>query len=398
MSPPPLSGVRVLDLTRLLPGPYATLVLADLGATVDKLEDPSGGDYLRQMPPHLGEESALFYGLNRNKRSIALDLRTEEGAAALKRLIPRYDVLVESFRPGVMSRLGLSFRNLSAENPRLIYCSITGYGQTGPDRLKAGHDLNYMARSGALAYGGAPDGPPAMPGVQMADVGGGSLFGLVSILTALYERERTGRGRFLDVSMTEGAMAFVHMQLAARLAMGDQGKPLKRGVEPLNGGYPCYGLYKTRDDRWLSVASLEPKFLVGLCEKLGRPDLTAGAYDSGDEGKAVRRELEAIFAERTLAEWLAELEGTDLCIEPVREGDEILEDPHLVARGVFLKAEDNQRGLAVTHLRTPLRFEETPLRPPPALGQHTDAILKEAGFSDEERAALASPAAAASKS
>src|SRR5688572_18361010 len=176
MSELALSDVKVLDLSRLLPGPYATLLLADLGARVDKLEDPGGGDYLRQMPPQMGEESALFYALNRNKRSLALDLKTPEGIAALRRLVRGYDVLVEGFRPGVMARLGLSYEALSAENPRLIYCSISGFGQTGPDRLKAGHDINYVSRAGVMGYGGEPRGAPGLPGVQIADIGGGSLF------------------------------------------------------------------------------------------------------------------------------------------------------------------------------------------------------------------------------
>ncbi|MER2562414.1 MAG: CoA transferase, partial [Myxococcaceae bacterium] len=198
----PLAGLKVLDLSRLLPGPYATLVLADLGATVDKLEEPQGGDYTRHMPPMKDDTSALFLGLNRNKRSFTLDLKSPDGVAALKRLVKHYDVLVESFRPGVMDKLGVGWESLSKEHPTLIYCSISGYGATGPDRLKAGHDLNYIARSGVLAYGGVKQGAPAMPGVQVADIGGGSLFALVGILAALHERQRTGVGRFVDISMT----------------------------------------------------------------------------------------------------------------------------------------------------------------------------------------------------
>ncbi|MBL9038442.1 MAG: CoA transferase, partial [Archangium sp.] len=212
----PLADVKVLDLSRLLPGPYATLVLADLGAQVDKLEAPGVGDYARNMPPMKGEASALFAALNRNKRSIALDLKTAAGVAALKRLVTRYDVLVESFRPGVMESLGVGFEVLSRENPQLVYCAISGFGATGPDRLKAGHDLGYVARAGVLGLGGEAGGAPGMPGAQVADIGG-SLFGLVGILAALHERQRTGVGRFVDISMTESALAFVHMHLGARL-------------------------------------------------------------------------------------------------------------------------------------------------------------------------------------
>lgn len=378
----PLEGLKVLDLSRLLPGPYATLVLADLGATVDKVEEPQGGDYTRHMPPLKGEVSALFLALNRNKRSVTLDLKTPEGVAALKRLASRYDVLVESFRPGVMDKLGVGFEALARENPRLIYCSISGYGATGPDRLKAGHDLNYIARSGVLAYGGAPGGPPAMPGVQMADIGGGSLFALVGILAALHERQRTGKGRFVDISMTEGSLAFLHMHLGARLMMGAESGPLQRGAEPLNGGYACYGLYRTQDDRWLAVGSLEPKFFGGLCEVIGRPDLMPGGYDTGEEGRTTRRELEALFATKPLAHWVELFRRHDLCIEPVNEGDEVLNDPQLVARGLFVKAGD------VMHLKTPLHFGPMPTRDSPALGAHTDEVLREAGFGDDERQAL----------
>jgi crotonobetainyl-CoA:carnitine CoA-transferase CaiB-like acyl-CoA transferase len=328
------------------------------------------------------ETSALFLALNRNKRSLTLDLKSLEGVAALKQLARQYDVLVESFRPGVMDKLGVGFDALSKENPRLIYCSISGYGATGPDRLKAGHDLKYIARSGVLAYGGVRGGAPAMPGVQVADIGGGSLFALVGILAALHERQRTGVGRFVDISMTEGSLAFLHMHLGARLMMGAAAGPLERGAEALNGGYPCYGLYRTQDDRWLAVGSLEPKFFGGLCAVLERPELMPGGYDLGEEGQRTRRELETIFASKPLADWVALLRQHDLCIEPVNEGDEVLNDAQFVARGLFVKAGD------VMHLKTPLHFGPLPTRPSPALGQHSDEVLREAGFTDAERRAL----------
>jgi crotonobetainyl-CoA:carnitine CoA-transferase CaiB-like acyl-CoA transferase len=370
----PLEGVKVLDLSRLLPGPYATLVLADLGATVDKVEEPGSGDYTRYSPPMKGDTSALFLGLNRNKRSISIDLKAPAGVATLKALAKHYDVLVESFRPGVLDRLGVGHEVLAKENPRLIFCSISGYGNTGPDRLKAGHDLNYIARSGALAYGGADGGPPAMPGVQMADIGGGSLFAIIGILAALHERHTSGKGRFVDVSMTDGSMAFLHMHLAARLLMGSEGTPLARGREALNGGYACYGLYRTSDDRWLAVGSLEPKFFAGLCAAIERLDLVPGAYDVGDQGKQIRAELEKVFATRPQAQWVELFKPLDLCVEPVLEGDEILKDPQLQARGLFAKEGD------VMWLRTPLRFGDVAIRQPPTIGQHSAEILRECGL------------------
>jgi crotonobetainyl-CoA:carnitine CoA-transferase CaiB-like acyl-CoA transferase len=377
----PLEGLKVLDLTRLLPGPYATLVLADLGATVDKVEEPTG-DYTRHMPPMKGETSALFLALNRNKRSLTLDLKAPGAVAALKRLVKGYDVLLESFRPGVMDKLGVGWDVLSKENPRLVMCSISGYGATGPDRLKAGHDLNYIARSGVLAYGGVTGGAPAMPGVQIADVGGGSLFALVGILAALFERQRTGGGRFVDVSMTEGSMAFLHMHLAARLLMGQEAAPLTRGAETLNGGYACYGVYRTADAKWLSVGSLEPKFFTALCAILERPELVPGGYDLGADGTKTRAALEGIFGSKPLSHWVELFRKHDVCVEPVNEGDEVLNDPQLVARGMFVKAGE------VVHVKTPLHFGPMPLRSSPELGAHTADVLAEAGFSASEIAAL----------
>lgn len=365
----PLRGLKVLDLSRLLPGPYATLVLADLGAQVDKVEEPGTGDFTRHAPPMKGDTGALFLGLNRNKRSIAIDLKSPEGLATLKALIPHYDVLVESFRPGVMTKLGCDYDALSALNPRLIYCSISGYGQTGPDRLKAGHDINYLARNGSLGYG-------PLPGFQAADIGGGSLFALVGILSALHARHTTGKGRFVDVSMTDGATALLHMHLAARLVMGSEGEPLQRGREALNGGYPCYGLYGTKDGKWLAVGSLEPKFFAGVCAALGRPELLDDAYDVGEAGQRVRRELEAIFATKTRDEWVTVFSPLDLCVEPVLEGDEVLDDPQLQARGLFAKHGD------VTWLRTPVRFGDVAITQPPGIGEHTDEILRECGLKE----------------
>jgi len=363
----------VLDLSRLLPGPYASLLLADLGASVDKVEDPAGGDAVRQLPPLLGDDSAFFCGLNRSKRSLSLDLKHPKGAAAFRRLASCYDVLVESFRPGVMDRLGLSFETLRTENSRLVYCAISGYGQDGPDRLKAGHDINYLARSGVLGCGGEPGGAPALAGVQIADVGGGSLFAVVGILAALYERARTGHGRFVDVSMTDGSLAFLHMHLAGAM-LAKSSVPLSRGNQPLNGGYASYNLYQTADSRYLSVGALEPKFFANLCARLGRPELVEQAYDADEGDRAVRAELARIFSSKPLAHWLSLFEGADACVEPVREGLEVLEDAQLRARGVFVQGQ----------LRTPLDFGPIRLSPAPNLGQHSREILREVGFSPRE--------------
>ena len=384
-----LTGLRVLDLSRLLPGPYCTLLLADLGAQVVKLEEPSGGDELRSVPPMVGELSALFHALNRNKRSLALSLKAPGGTAALLRLVERYDVVVESFRPGVMERLGLSFESLSRANPRVILCSISGYGQTGPLAQRAGHDLDYIARSGVLGYGGEPD-HPGLPGVQVADIGG-ALVAAVGILAAVHERARTGKGRHLDVALCESSLAFLHLHLGARLAMGQAGSPLARGREPLNGGSACYRVYRTLDARHLAVAALEPRFWSAFCEAVGRPDLASLGWSSGDLGRRTIEAVQAIVGRRTLAEWEAFLEGRDLCCEPVREGDEILEESALCARGAFFEVEDPLEGRAVGQLRTPLHLGDRPASPAPALGAHSEEVLAEAGFGAGEREGLFAP-------
>ncbi|HEY3449825.1 MAG TPA: CaiB/BaiF CoA-transferase family protein [Myxococcales bacterium] len=381
-----LEGIRVLDLSRLLPGPYCTLLLADLGADVVKVEDPGGGDYLRHLPPSAGELSALFHALNRGKRSVAVDLKSREGVDVFLKLLAKADVVVESFRAGAMERLGLGWKTIEQIAPRVVLCSVGGYPASGPLAARAGHDLNYLARSGLLGYGGEPEGgPPAMPGGQMADVGG-ALMAAVGILAALQERQRTGRGRKVEVSLYESAFAFLHMHLGGRLAMGEAGAPLSRG-DTLNGGVACYRVYRTKDGRWLSVAALEPKFWVALCTALGREDLANEGWATGEEGRKVRAEMERIVAERTLAEWEQFLADKDLCCEPVREGDEVLSDPAFPPDFVF-SVRDPHEQRDVQHLRTPLRLGPRAAGPAPALGEHTDALLAEAGVSAAEIAVL----------
>src|SRR4051812_4719628 len=261
-----LHGIRILDLSRLLPGPFLTMILADLGADVVKVEDPKLGDYMRQIPPARGGMSGRYLAVNRGKRSIVLDLKAPAGRDALLRMAARADVVVESFRPGVLDKLGVGYEALAAVNPGIVVCSISGFGQTGPYVDRAGHDLGYLALAGVLAMGGPPGGAPMMPGVQIADLAGGALWSATAILAALVGRHRTGRGAHLDISMTEGAMALV----AAELGNLACGVAATRGTATLNGGLACYGIYRTADDRYLAVGALEPKFWLALNQAIGR--------------------------------------------------------------------------------------------------------------------------------
>ena len=382
----PLRGVRVLDLTRLLPGPYATLVLADLGARVDKVEDTGAGDYLRLAPPLVGDTSALFLALNRGKRSCCLDLKKPGARDALLRLVERYDVLVEQLRPGAMARLGIGHDVLLERNPRLVVCALTGYGQDGPLAQRAGHDINYLARAGVLGMQGPAEGPPQVPGFQVADVGG-ALWSVVGILAALHERARTGRGRVVDVAMTEASMGFASAGFGALLA----GHAPARGQEPLTGGLAVYRAYATADGGHVALGALEPKFWRAFCEGAGIP-VDDEALTPGPHQPAMHARLEAIFASRTRADWEAFAREHDCCLEPVLAPREVPGDAQARARGLFFEVDSPWGRLA--QLRTPLAPRDATPAPPPRAGEHTDEILREAGLDDAAIAALRAEGAA----
>ena len=373
-----LRGIRVLDLSRLLPGPFLTMVLADMGADVVKVEDPRVGDYLRGLPPAKGGMSGRFLAVNRGKRSLALDLKAPAGRDAFLRMTARADVVVESFRPGVMDKLGVGYTALAATNPKLVMCSISGYGQTGPYTHRAGHDLNYIALAGVLAMGGPAGGAPQMPGVQIADLAGGALWSATAILGALVGRERTGKGAHLDISMTEGALAL----LAAELGNLDCGEHPTRGVDALNGGIACYGVYRAKDGRYLAVGAIEPKFWIVLNQALGRTPNVAELIGKADDQAITRGELSAIFATKTAAEWVETLAKHDCMVELVVEPDELPAHPLHRAREVFFELPG-----AVMQVRTPVGAPANPTMPP-RLGEHSRAVLGEYGFTDAEIAAL----------
>jgi alpha-methylacyl-CoA racemase len=367
----PLSGIRVLDLTRLLPGAFCTMLLADMGADVIKVEEPSGGDYMRWTPPLVNGQGVLFNALNRNKRSMTLDLKSDAGRDLLLRLVDRSDVLVEGNRPGVMERLGLGWPVIHARNPALVMCSITGYGQDGPMAARAGHDINYVATAGALGLNGTQFGPPVPLAVQLADVGGGGLQPAVAILGALVGVQRGDEGRWLDVSMTDGAVSWL------ALALAEQGadEAVTRGDQRLTGRYACYRVYACKDGGYYSVGALEPKFWTALCDAVERPDLIASQFATGDEGARAHRAMEDVFLSATRDEWEQRLAGLEVCCEPVLELAEVASHPQIAARGLI---SSGPGGIEVRPA-VPIR-EDWRRRGAPAMGEHTAEILTELGL------------------
>ena len=372
-----LDGVRVLDLTRLLPGPFATMLFADMGADVIKVEDPTRGDYARYYPPMVGESSAFFRSLNRNKRAVTLDLKADEGTELFRQLVDSADVVVESFRPGVLERLGFGIDALRERYPELIVCSITGYGQTGPKRQAAGHDANYLALSGLLDRNGRRGHPPHVPGFQLADIGGGALYAALGITSALYRREQTGEGTHLDISMTEGALSF----LAPAIARHSAGDVDERGDGMLTGGLPSYRVYPTADDRYLAVAALEPKFWAPFVEAIGAGDLAGQSMIGGEDGREVARQIGEILESEPLDHWTELFSDLDVCVEPVLELDEVLDAELHRARDVFFEMQ------GLTHVRTPLSGEAEPSEAP-GHGEDNDSVYGDLGVDDEELAEL----------
>ncbi|WP_236177902.1 CaiB/BaiF CoA transferase family protein [Pseudomonas sputi] len=383
----PLASLKILDFSTLLPGPFASLLLADMGAEVLRIESPTRLDLVRVLPPHDHGGSASHAYLNRNKRSLALDLKQPEALELVKQLLADYDIVLEQFRPGVMERLGLGYEVLKAINPKLIYVSITGYGQTGPYKDRAGHDINYLALAGLSSYTGRADNGPLPLGMQVADIAGGSLHGVIGLLAAVISRQQTGQGTHLDVSMTDCAFSLNAMAGAGYLACGEE-----PGWEDqmLNGG-SFYDYYRSRDGRWMSVGSLEPAFMQPLCTALGRPELAAqGLSPRPEQQRALKEALKVEFEKHDFAELCELFAGIDACVEPVLNLSEAVQHPQLQARELVTPVPRGD-GSAQAQIACPLKFSEAlpaPRHVGAALGQHTDQVLAELGLSPERIAEL----------
>jgi alpha-methylacyl-CoA racemase len=400
----PLEGIRVLDLSRLLPGGFCSLLLADFGADVLKVEDTGMGDYIRLSPPYIdgaddSAKSALFLSLNRNKRSIRLDLKSEGGREALLRLVREYDVVLESFRPGVLDRLGVGYERMREENPGIVYCAISGYGQTGPKREAAGHDMNYLGLVGLLGLTGERGGEPVQAAGQIADLGGGALMAAFGIMAALRERDGgpdkpgSGEGQIVDVSMADGALSWLAMVAGAYFADGNRPQ---RGELLLAGSVICYRPYECADG-WVSLGALEPKFWQAWCRGVGREDLIEKQFER--PGTEAHAEVEKIFKARSRADWEAFAREHDCCLEPVLELDEALASDLVREREMVVEIDQPGAERPVRQLGIPVKLGRTPGEPRrlpgPALGEHTEEVLRAAGYSEAEVAELLRTGAAA---
>jgi len=378
-----LEGIRVLDLSRMLPGPYCSMMLADLGAEVVKVEEPTLGDPTRRSPPLIDGKSVSFNQVNRHKKSIAIDLKQGEGRDIFLKLASRADCVLEQFRPGVVNRLGINYAAVAEVNPGIIYCSLTGFGQNGPHRERSGHDLNYLALSGVLGLTTDERGKPVIPGVQVADLAGG-MIAAFAILAALLARNKTGRGQYVDVSMFDVMLSMLPIPAAHHFA----GQTIEVGGKyVLSGAYPFYNVYETSDGKFMTLGALEPKFWANFCRKVDRDDLIARQFDSGERRSDLFNQVEEIFKTRTRDEWVELMRDADSCCEPVLSMTEAFEHAQTRAREMV----EEMDAAGARQLGSSYKMSDTPPRcmtTAPMLGEHTDVLLRELGFDDRQLSKL----------
>jgi alpha-methylacyl-CoA racemase len=378
----PLVGIKILDLTRLLPGPLATQMLADLGAEVIKIEDPKAPDYTRHFFPQKGGMAISFITLNRSKKSLALDLKSEKGRKIFYDLAKEADIVLDSFRPGVLAKMGLDYDTVKTINPRIIYVAVTGYGQTGPYAQAAGHDINYIGYTGLLSLNGTQENGPVMPAVQIADIAGGSYPTVIACLSALLARQTTGEGQFVDVAMTDCTLPLMSMSLAETLNFG---QTFGREEPFLSGGLAHYNLYKCADGEYVALGSLEPKFWQGFCMLINKPDWIARMLPQKETVAALKQDLTALFLTKTRDEWVALAAQVDICLTPILNTHEVESNEHIRARGLIVESEHPEYG-KVKGINQPIQFSGTPTAPGWAaakMGEDNDAILKEMGYTEE---------------
>jgi crotonobetainyl-CoA:carnitine CoA-transferase CaiB-like acyl-CoA transferase len=389
----PLDGIKVVDLSRLAPGPYCTMLLGDMGADVLLVEQAGEGSDRRRNPVRMdtaqaeaARRSQAYNALGRNKRSIALNLKSDDARQIFMELAKDADVVVEGFRPGVVKRLGVDYEAVSAINPRVVYLSLSGFGQTGPYSGLVGHDINYISIGGALGVTGWPDQPPAIPMNLLADFAGGGLFAAFAIVTALLARDRTGKGQYIDMAMSDGVLSLLSSAASGVLAGGKAPMP---GASMLNGAAPHYNVYQCADGEWFSLGSLEPWFWENLCRAMGREDFAPFEYEQSRYAE-IAEHFRTEFKKKTRAEWFEYLSRWDICAAPVLRLDEALNDPHNRARGMVVEVPHptlgsvQQVGIAPKLSDTPGQARSTA----PAAGQHTDDVLRSLGRTDEQIAAL----------
>jgi alpha-methylacyl-CoA racemase len=373
----PLQGIRILDLTRLLPGPLGTMLMADIGAEVIKIEDPQAPDYVRVFPPFVGGESVNYLAYNRSKRSMFLDYKSEEGRKIFFELVKTADVVVEQFRPNFLDKLGIGYEAAKAINPQIIYVSVTGYGQTGPYAHLAGHDLNYISYAGVLGLTGDSETAPIVPGVQLADIAGGSYMSVIATLSALHSRTQTGFGQHVDVAMTDAVMPLLSVSYAIYSA---NNQAPSRGTLPLSGGMPNYGVYETQDKKYIALGTLEPKFWGKFCDLVNKPDWKMFMVPQNQEQLlSFKNLIGQLFLEKTQIDWVAFGFKNDLLISPVHGLEDLENDPHLIDRQMIVETEHPTAG-KLKSIGVPLKFSNTQAKPSwsaPILGEDTEAILAE---------------------